>query len=75
MSNVRRDVMPRSRTRARLRAVRRADWERDGEDDSGRTPERVAYVRREIRRRLAVMGAAREGEAKAPSPPIPAGSP
>jgi hypothetical protein len=52
MSNVRRDVMPRSKTRARLRAVRRAEWERNGEDDSGRTPEKVAYVRREIRRRL-----------------------
>ena len=44
--------MPRSRTRARLRAARRAEWERTGVDDSGRTPEGVAYVRREIRRRL-----------------------
>ncbi len=44
--------MPRSKTRALARAARLAEWERAGEDDSGRTPERVAYVRQEIRRRL-----------------------
>ena len=46
--------MPRSKTRALNRAAARAARERDGEteDDSGRTPADVDYVRREIRRRL-----------------------
>ena len=44
--------MPRSKTRALVRAALRAEWDSAGEDDSGRTPARVDYVRREIRRRL-----------------------
>ena len=44
--------MPRSKTRALARAARRAEWERTGVDDSGRTPARIDYLRREIRRRL-----------------------
>jgi hypothetical protein len=46
--------MPRSQTRALIRAAAQAARERDGdtEHDSGRTPARVDYVRREIRRRL-----------------------
>ena len=53
--------MPRSKTRALARAARRSEWDRTGEDDSGRTPARVDYVRREIRRRLKLAAAAREG--------------
>jgi hypothetical protein len=66
--------MPRSKTRALARAARRAEWERTGVDDSGRTAARVDYVRREIRRRLrwleAVKAAAHGSEAprKADSP-------
>lgn len=50
--------MPRSKTRALARAARRAEREHTGEDDSGRTPARVDYVRREIRRRLLRLEAA-----------------
>ncbi len=60
--------MPRSKTRARLRAARLAAEGRvEGQgDDAGRTPERVDYVRREIRRRLLrleAMEAARKADA------------
>jgi hypothetical protein len=46
--------MPRSKTRALIRAAARTARENAGETDhdSGRTPARVDYVRREIRRRL-----------------------
>lgn len=64
--------MPRSRTKARLRAVRLAAEGRvEGQgEDAGRTAARVDYVRREIRRRLGVeVGrAARSVEARKDEP-------
>ena len=57
--------MTRSKIRARLRAVRpsvpaSAD---PMDDDSGRTAARMDYLRREIRRGLRAMAAAREARA------------
>jgi len=53
--------MPRSKTRARLRGARPPL--RSGadpmDDDSGRTAARMDYLRRDIRRRLKFMAAAR----------------
>lgn len=53
--------MPRSKTRARLRAARPPV--RGGpdpmDDDSGRTAARMDYLRRDIRPRLKLMAAAR----------------
>jgi len=53
--------MPRSKTLARLRAARAPV--RDGsdpmDDDSGRTAAHMDYLRRDIRRRLKLMAAAR----------------
>ncbi|MBO9559563.1 MAG: hypothetical protein J7515_13420 [Caulobacter sp.] len=60
--------MPRSRTKARLRAAR---WAAEGRvegqgEDAGRTAAHLDYMRREIRRRLGVKvgRAARSGEAR-----------
>ena len=58
--------MPRSKTRARLRAARlredRAFLDPNDplNDDSGRTPARVDYLFREIGRKLRIMQAARD---------------
>ena len=46
--------MPRSRTRARIRDAQSPvrDPSDPMDDDSGRTPERMNYLRRDLRRRL-----------------------
>ena len=77
--------MPRGRTRARIRAVRIAAGEID--NDPERTPARLDYIRREIRRRLRKLREQEDTRAKAreaddaerraterPSSPLP-GSP
>ncbi|EJL29438.1 hypothetical protein PMI01_03329 [Caulobacter sp. AP07] len=53
--------MPRSKTRARLRAARPPvhDAADPMDDDSDRTPARMDYLRRDIRRQLKLMAAAR----------------
>ena len=52
--------MPRSKTRARLRAARSPVRNpKDPMDDSGRTPERMNALRRDIRRRLRQAAASR----------------
>ena len=61
--------MPRSKTRARLRAARPPvpDSADPMDDDSGRTAARMDYLRRDIRRRLKVAAAIRAArEAKRP---------
>lgn len=67
--------MPRSKTRARLRAAQPpVSVSTDPmDDDSGRTPARMDYLRREIGRRLRMAAASRaarcEMQRDAPSPP------
>ncbi|WP_165188505.1 hypothetical protein [Caulobacter soli] len=53
--------MPRSKTRARIRAARPPvpDSADPMDDDSGRTAARMNYLRRSISRRLRVAAAAR----------------
>lgn len=60
--------MPRSKTRALIRAAARTARENAGEtdDDSGRTPARVDYVRREIRRRLGLRDEVKVPASRAP---------
>jgi hypothetical protein len=63
----RRTVMPRSKTRARLRAARPPVGASTDpmDDDSGRTPERMNALLRDIRRQLrqvAAIRAAREAK-------------
>ena len=60
--------MPRSKTRARLRTAQSSvrDSTDPMDDDSGRTPARMDYLRREIGRKLRMVAAnrtAREGRA------------
>ena len=60
--------MPRSKTRARLRAAEAPlrDSKDPMDDDSRRTPARMGYLRREIGRKLRMVAAnrvAREGRA------------
>lgn len=61
--------MPRSRTRARLRAARSPapDTTDPMDDDSGRTPARMDCLRRDIRRRLKLAAAIREARDRTPS--------
>ena len=60
--------MPRSKTRARLRAARApiVDSKDPMEDDSGRTAARMNYLRRDISRRLRLAAAARKARQGAP---------
>jgi hypothetical protein len=66
--------MPRSKTRARLRAARPPVGPSTDpmDDDSGRTPARMNYLRREIRRWLRMAAASRaarcETQGNAPLP-------
>lgn len=59
--------MPRSKTRALIRAAQRSVGESKDpmDDDSGRTAARMNYLRRDIRRRLKRAAAAREARAAA----------
>lgn len=50
-----------------------APEEMEMDDDTGRTPERVEQVRAEIRRRLGVIGTARESKSLAQAGPVDAG--
>jgi hypothetical protein len=61
--------MPRSKTRARLRAANAPDRESSNpmDDDSGRTPERMAYLRRNLAKRLKIAAALRVAREVAPS--------
>jgi hypothetical protein len=61
--------MPRSRTRARLRAARppSSDSIDPMEDDSDRTPARMNALRRDIRRRLRLAAANRAAREAAAS--------
>ena len=65
--------MPRSKTRARLRTAQSSvrDSTDPMDDDSGRTPARMDYLRREIGRKLRIVAAnraAREGRALSEAP-------
>ena len=53
--------MPRSRTRARLRAAQPPvrDSANPMDDDSGRTAARMAHIRRDLSRRLRMAAASR----------------
>jgi len=61
--------MPRSKTRALIRAARQPPRDRNDpmDDDSGRTAARMDYLRRDIRRRLKMVAAARTAQGGAPS--------
>jgi len=65
--------MPRSKTRARVRAAQppHEDTGDPMDDDSGRTPARMNYLRRTIRREL-LMVAARRAEREKRQNPDPA---
>jgi hypothetical protein len=55
--------MPRSKTRARLRAAHPPIAD-PMDDDSGRTPARINYIRRKIYRQLRMVAAARAAREK-----------